>query len=207
MNGDRMTLKHRGTNGATRVGTPVKLHLGCGEKNFPGYVNVDIHPYPGVDHIGRVDDLDHIASDTVSHIYASHVLEHFGRNEYRAVLAEWFRVLAPGGVLRVGVPDFEAVVGEYASGRLANGIADVLGLCVGGQRDAYDYHKMIFDERSLRDALQRTGFEKIQRWDWRQTDHSHVDDYTQAYLPHMDKEHGRLMSLNLEAVKCDLPRF
>jgi predicted SAM-dependent methyltransferase len=179
----------------------MKLHLGCGTKTLPGYLNIDIHPHPGVDHIGRVDRLSHIRTKSVSVVYASHVLEHFGRHEYHQVLAEWYRVLVPGGLLRIGVPDFEAVVGEYALGRLANGIDDVLGLCVGGQRDEYDFHKMIFDENSLAGALRSAGFTDVRRWDWRTTEHAHVDDYTQAYLPHMDKDHGQLMSLNLEAVK------
>lgn len=36
---------------------------------------------------------------------------------------------------------------------------------------------------------------------WRETEHSDVDDFSQAYLPHMDKENGILMSLNIEAIK------
>ena len=45
------------------------------------------------------------------------------------------------------------------------------------------------------------GFQEVRRWDWRTTEHTQVDDYSQAHLPHLDKEHGTLMSLNLEAVK------
>jgi hypothetical protein len=49
--------------------------------------------------------------------------------------------------------------------------------------------------------LLQAGFSEVRRWDWRNTEHSEVDDYSQAHLPHMDKENGRLMSLNLEAIK------
>jgi hypothetical protein len=45
------------------------------------------------------------------------------------------------------------------------------------------------------------GFQQVRRWDWRNTDHSQVDDYSQAYLPHLKKQNGQLMSLNLEAIK------
>ncbi len=76
---------------------------------------------------------------------------------------------------------------------------DIMGLIVGGQRDAYDFHKVIFDEAMLSDALREVGFDNIRHWDWRQTEHADLDDYSQAYLPHMDKENGTLMSLNLEA--------
>ena len=70
---------------------------------------------------------------------------------------------------------------------------------VGGQRDQYDFHGMIFDEDLLSMSLLEVGFKNVQHWDWRQVEHGAIDDYSQAYLPHLDKEHGRLMSLNLEA--------
>ena len=44
------------------------------------------------------------------------------------------------------------------------------------------------------------GFARVRRWDWRATEHAGIDDYSQAYLPHMDKENGTLVSLNLEAI-------
>lgn len=178
-----------------------KLHLGCGVKHIPGFYHVDALDYPHVDRIGPVEDLSFIADGTVGLIYACHVLEHFGRKEYRDVLAEWCRVLAPGGVLRIAVPDFRAAAELYLDP--SNGIAlpQVLGLLVGGQRDQYDYHKMVFDEETLSAALIQVGFSSVRRWDWRATEHSGLDDYSQAYLPHMEKDSGRLVSLNLEGVK------
>lgn len=142
-----------------------------------------------------------MADATVSLIYASHVLEHFGRFQYTSVLAEWCRVLKPDGVLRLAVPDFAACAAIYYEQGLADGLSGVVGLISGGQRGEYDYHKMIFDEPFLRDALLTIGFREVRRWDWRTTEHRDVDDYSQAYLPHLHKDDGRLMSLNLEAVK------
>ena len=178
-----------------------KLHLGCGVKHIPGFYHVDALDYPHVDRIGPVEDLSFIPDNTVKLIYACHVLEHFGRNEFKSVLAEWCRVLAPGGVLRVAVPDFQAVAELYVDPDNGIGLAQVLGLVVGGQRDQYDYHKAAFDEEVLSQALLEVGFSSVRRWDWRTTEHSSLDDYSQAYLPHMAKENGRLVSLNLEGVK------
>lgn len=177
-----------------------KLHLGCGSKVIPGYYHVDALAFPHVDRIGPVDDLAFIPDGAVDLIYACHVLEHFGRKEYLDVLKEWRRVLRSGGILRIAVPDFEACAKLYVEGRLSDGIRTITGLVVGGQRDQYDFHKIIFDEESLSSDLMSCGFQSVQRWDWRQTEHATMDDYSQAYLPHMQKDSGTLVSLNLEAV-------
>lgn len=178
-----------------------RIHLGCGVKHFDGWYHVDALPYDHVDHVGRVEDLSFVPDGSAQLIYACHVLEHFGRKTYRAALTEWFRVLAPGGVLRLAVPDFGAAARLYLGGTLPRGIEDVRGLVTGGQRDEYDFHGMIFDAASLSDDLKGIGFSDVRPWDWRTTEHAHVDDYSQAYMPHMDKDTGTLVSLNLKAVK------
>jgi len=170
-------------------------------RHIPGYVHVDIMDAPHIDHRCFVDKLHVFANDSVALIYASHVLEHFGRYEVEGVLKEWHRVLAPGGVVRIAVPDFAAVVEMYEQEGLRDGKSGLLGLVCGGQRNEFDFHKIIFDEPFLTYLLTKTGFRDIHRWDWRNTEHAHIDDFSQSYLPHMDKQNGRLMSLNLEAMK------
>nr|WP_294810990.1 methyltransferase domain-containing protein [uncultured Sphingomonas sp.] len=178
-----------------------KLHLGCGPKEISGFFHIDALDYPHVNHRGPVDNLAFLPDNSVKLIYACHLLEHFGRREYVNVLAEWLRVLAPAGVLRLAVPDFAACARLYAEGRLPSGIESIRGLICGGQKDEYDYHKVIFDEEGLSADLRRVGFAEVRHWDWQRTEHAAIDDYSQSYLPHMDKESGTLMSLNLEAIK------
>lgn len=178
----------------------LKLHLGCGEKYIPGFIHVDAYAAPHIDFVGDVSKLDFVARNTVDLIYASHILEHFDRWRFREVLTEWREVLKPGGTLRLAVPDFAACAKLYYEEGLRDGLSGLIGLICGGQRYDRDYHKMIFDETFLRHELISLGFRNVRRWDWRKTDHADIDDYSQAYLPHMDKEHGVLMSLNLE---CD----
>lgn len=175
-----------------------KLHLGCGPRHLPGFFHVDAIDHPHIDHVGPVQYLDFIADGQVELIYACHVLEHFGRLEVFDVVSEWYRVLRPGGRLRVAVPDFAAAARVYQQ---HGDLRDILGLLVGGQTTLYDHHKMVFDEISLGELLIDVGFRQIDRYDWRTTEHAHLDDYSQAYLPHMDKATGTLMSLNVEAVK------
>lgn len=177
----------------------IKFHLGCGNKFIEGFIHIDILEFPHVDHRTSIDNLEMFESDSVSLIYAAHVLEHFSRNDIDRVLAEWYRVLKRGGILRLAVPDFKACVDQY----LENGedLSEIMGLLIGGHKDKYDRHGKIFDERLLTVYLQRVGFSSYQRYDWKQVDHAHIDDFSKAYLPHMDKENGRLLNLSMEAVK------
>ncbi|WDP93215.1 MAG: methyltransferase domain-containing protein [Desulfobacter sp.] len=178
----------------------MKLHLGCGKRFIPGFVNIDICPQESLDVQHRIETLP-FNDASVSLIYASHVLEHFSRREFLDVLVEWRRVLAPDGILRIAVPDFRAIVTYYLKHGLGDGDTGLHGLICGGQRDQYDFHKNMFDEAYLTLVLKRAGFSKVRPWDWRATEHRDIDDYSQAYLPHLDKENGLHMSLNIEAVK------
>jgi len=55
--------------------------------------------------------------------------------------------------------------------------------------------------KCLKNDLETVGFASIVPWEWRNVEHSSIDDYSQSYLPHMDKENGRLMTLNITAEK------
>ena len=63
------------------------------------------------------------------------------------------------------------------------------------------YHKTAYDYESLKTLLQDCHFSDIREYDWRGTEHAEFDDHSQAYLPHMDKENGVLISLNVECNK------
>jgi len=178
-----------------------KLHLGCGNKFIPGFIHVDVVKFEHVDIITNIDNLFMVEDDSVDLIYACHVLEHFNRLKIKNVLLEWRRVLKPGGILRLAVPDFEKCGKLYTEGKVT--LNEIHGLIMGGQTYLYNFHYTIFDFETLRNDLIEVGFksENICKWNWRNTEHAHIDDFSQAYLPHMDKENGILMSLNVEAKK------
>jgi predicted SAM-dependent methyltransferase len=56
-------------------------------------------------------------SDSVSVVYSSHFLEHIPLSAVNGFLAECYRVLAPGGVIRLVLPDLENIANEYVSMR------------------------------------------------------------------------------------------
>ena len=68
-------------------------------------------------------------------------------------------------------------------------------------KDEVIYHKTIYDYDSLKKVLEDNGFSETKKWDWKEVDHGKYDDYSQAYLPHMDKNNGTLISLNIECKK------
>ena len=175
----------------------MKLHIGCGGTNIEGWLNIDINEDSAADVLDNVATLDSVDGGSCDIIYASHVLEHFGRHEYLDVLSVWKSKLKKGGILRLAVPDLGQVFNTYMKD---NRIEILLGFLYGGQRTTYDYNKMGFDQASLETTLLELGFKEVRMWDWRSTEHSHLDDYSQSYLPHMEKDTGQLMSLNLEAV-------
>ena len=45
------------------------------------------------------------------------------------------------------------------------------------------------------------GFKVVSKYNWRKTIHLNYDDCSQAYFPHMNKNKGILVSLNVEAKK------
>lgn len=63
------------------------------------------------------------------------------------------------------------------------------------------YHKTTYDYTSLKKLLENCDFKDVKYWDWKNVEHGNIDDYSQSYIPHMDKENGKLMSLNIECKK------
>lgn len=176
----------------------MKLHLGCGLKLLNGYINVDIRPELNCDVIDNVKELNKFENDSAEEIYACHVLEHFNRFEYKEVLKRWFEVLKKGGVLKISVPDIGEVIGQYNNGIP---LKKLMGFLYGGQTYPQNFHYIGFDFNTLKEDMEEIGFKNVEIWDWKKTNHSEIDDYSQSYLPHMDKENGVLMSLNIKGIK------
>jgi hypothetical protein len=133
----------------------VLLDIGCGAGGpRPGHIAVDRHY--GVEAYPL-----QFADECADGIVASHILEHFAHGQIGDVLAEWARVLKPGGTLKIAVPDFAKIAENYLSGVQQ----PTQGFVMGGQVDAADFHKALFDEASLKTALAKAGLMLIRRWE------------------------------------------
>lgn len=123
-----------------------KLNLGCGLDWRPGYVNVDLKRHPGLTG-ERFDKYDVLEQDlsklpwpwsdaSVEEILMLDFLEHFPYAQTRWILEECWRVLKPGGVVEIQVPDFEhcsAAANQAEDGYLCNKCGNQINLRYGSQ--------------------------------------------------------------------------
>ncbi len=141
----------------------MKLHIGS---NFAaeGWTTLDINPGPGVDHVGDCRDLGQFADNSCETIYASHVLEHIPYREIDAALKEWRRVLKPGGLLMVAVPDLDMLARLYTQPQMS--LQDrwfIVQMMFGGQSDPHDIHYVGFHDELLGYYLREAGFVEMRK--------------------------------------------
>ena len=160
----------------------LKLNIGCGTFGIEGWVNIDNSPsivlsrLPLGRRLFRTPDWPHdvrradvrkripFPDSSVASIYSSHTFEHFTYAEACAVARECFRVLRPGGVLRIVVPDLGIMVRDYladtadplASHRFVSRL--LLTATVRDIVHSGAHHKQMFDARSLVYLLNEVGF-------------------------------------------------
>lgn len=91
------------------------LNIGCGDTYHPGWVNIDVKPASKEILYHDVVTPLPFEGGCFDACYCSHVLEHLSLDEARFLLCEIHRVLKPGGVIRLVVPDLEGVVRAYLS--------------------------------------------------------------------------------------------
>ena len=82
-----------------------KLHLGCGNKILPDYVNVDICQTPGIDLVWDVNEGIPFADNSFSEALAVDFIEHIQPQNAIYLMNEVYRVLQPEGVFKIHVPE------------------------------------------------------------------------------------------------------
>lgn len=170
------------------------LNIGCGTTVAPGWLNLDNSPnarlskIPGarvlLNRVGLLSN-SHLAVEwpkdlivrgagrtlpfrdgEIDFVYSSHLVEHLSRTDAARLLSNVLRVLKPGGVVRIVVPDLAAQARSYLSRLEANPL-DALAapaflngiqLSKPGHRDP---HLWMYDEPSLIALLEEGGFADV----------------------------------------------
>lgn len=169
-------LQALGIDAASRE---LNLHVGCGKGILPGWVNIDVHPAPLAMNVLRGLPF---SAGSARYVFVSHFLEHlFFPRDVTLFLAELRRVLAPGGTVRIVVPDVEQCIEAYSTHNSAffesrretwswwpsnpTRLEDFLAYAGAGAEPAYlfESHKYGYDIETLQRTLEEAGFTDIER--------------------------------------------
>lgn len=151
----------------------LRLNLGCGHDVRPGFTNVDSHP--ASPEVVRAElPLLPFADSSAQEVVLSHVLEHFGYEDGRTLIQEIHRVLSPGGVAEIEVPDIAWCLAQFLGAPEPNGFTEVKGnygydhrwglyaqAIWGDQHHEGLYHKWGYTAHRLGALLQHVGFSRI----------------------------------------------
>ena len=131
------------------------VNIGCGQVAHPVWLNLD--SYPAAPKVLRCDLRSGLPclAGSVTMCYSSHVVEHLSLQEAAAFLAEQYRVLRPGGIIRVVVPDLEAICQNLVH------FLDESRREVPGAKDRLQYTYLELFDQTVRD---RSGGELLAMW-------------------------------------------
>ncbi|MEG5064186.1 tetratricopeptide repeat protein [Microcoleus sp. B3-A4] len=161
------------------------LHVGCGPDSISGLhktfktdewqeVRLDIDPNVKPDIISSITDMSPVPSHSVDAIWSSHNIEHIYPHEVPIALAEFYRVLKPGGFVLITLPDIQKVAEYVAQGNLEEPIylspagpiaaIDILyGLGTDLAKGKYYMaHRTGFTQESLAQKMQQVGFHPVE---------------------------------------------
>lgn len=151
-----------------RADRPKRLHVGCGNNSFAGWINADITPKAEL--IIFMERRLPFPGASLSRIYSEHVLEHVPYEVGAGFLREAFRVLEAGGVIRLAVPDLRELAEGYLRGDWRTRFdwtqwPDYAFLKTGAQMLNVGFrwwgHQHLYDREELQRALEEAGFSEI----------------------------------------------
>jgi predicted SAM-dependent methyltransferase len=155
-----------------------KLQLGSGLKLLDGWLNTDCSLFFKSKCFLDVTRPFPLADKTFDYVFTEHLIEHLSYPEGFAMLKECHRVLKPGGGIRVACPDLRIHVGLYAAIKteaqkqfiktmVDNSLPHIRiykeSFVINNSMRNWG-HKFIYDEETLKAALESAGFVGVGRF-------------------------------------------
>lgn len=138
----------------------IRLHIGSGAQHLPGFLNVDLRPFPGVDLVADVTEGLELEDDSVEAVFAEHFLEHLPVGKAVDFLLEVRRVLEPTGWLRLSTPNLDWVWKTHY--RLEATEEEKRAFAVMMNRAFHGWeHKFLWNRETLTRALEAVGFDDL----------------------------------------------
>jgi SAM-dependent methyltransferase len=157
-----------------------RLNWGCGRQPAPGWINSDVKAGPGVDISCDVREGLPLDGSSLDYIASIHALPELPYPDIEPALTELQRVLKPGGVLRLSLPDLEKAIRAYLERDVGYFLIpddDVRSL--GGkmivQLTWYGYSRSMYTFDFIEELLYRVGFRRVVRCTFQQTASEHPD--------------------------------
>jgi SAM-dependent methyltransferase len=151
-----------------------RLNLGCGHHVLPDWLNVDLEGGRGGRTFMNALKPYPLPDDALDAVLCEHLIEHLPAEGGRFLLNEAFRVLKPGGAIRVITPDLEGLARMCVNGPPSAAeqtylkfVADLHGRESIAPSDALNYifyeygHRHIYTIARLREEMKAAGFADI----------------------------------------------
>jgi len=162
------------TEGSVTGGQIRRLNWGCGAEGEPGWINSDQKEGPGVDISCDIREGLPLQTDSIDYAVSIHALPEIPYPELVPALTELHRVLKPGGVLRLALPDLDRAIDAYRRGDDSYFLVpDDEVRSLGGklivQVTWYGYSRSLFTRDFTAELLGKAGFRQVDQVDYRTT--------------------------------------
>ncbi|MCB1836270.1 MAG: methyltransferase domain-containing protein [Alcanivoracaceae bacterium] len=141
----------------------MRINVGCGRMVLDGWTNCDVQVSPKAPRPPEIlcdAAAIPLKSEVADELMALHLIEHFYLWEVPAVLAEWRRLLKPGGRLILELPNLEAACRNLLAGR--NDQVSMWPLYGDpGHEDPYMCHRWGYTPKTIKELLVRNAFSEV----------------------------------------------
>jgi len=191
-----------------------KLHIGCGNNVLAGWLNADYFPYrEDILHLDATKPFCLLQDNSFEFVFSEHMIEHICYFDAVSMLRECHRVLRNGGRIRISTPDLIFLVNlmrdeksdlqknyiKWSAITNASKVPHAVDTFVINNFVRDWGHQFIYDEKTLRAALEEAGFRNVIRCNLQSSNSEHLCNLENEQR--MPEKFLRLETLTIEGTK------